>query len=150
LPLAQYCLVSETLRSIASLPLPATLTLGFAIHSQTLSLFVSPLRDGCSQRFVFNGRGEIKPAIAGDPAAEETIRRLGLCDSALTALRQAAIRGALNPRSQPLRLSQAQRLLSQMRSAAETVDRGGSARLADFCFAIEQALENHIKKFEPF
>jgi len=60
-------------------------------------LFVSPLRDDCSKRFVFNRRGEIKPAKVGDTAAEETIRRLVLCNRTLTALRREAIRGALSP-----------------------------------------------------
>lgn len=114
------------------------------------SLFVSPLRDDCSKRFAFNRRGEIRPARTGDTAAEETIRRLGLCDTTLTALRREAIRGALHPRSRPIRLSQAQRLLSHLRLAAETVDGGGAARLAPYCFAIEQALEKEIRKLAAF
>ncbi|HBL31135.1 MAG TPA: hypothetical protein DD490_30275 [Acidobacteria bacterium] len=113
-------------------------------------LFVSPLRDDCSSRFAFNRRGEIQPARAGDPAAEETIRRLGLRDATLTALRREAIRGALHPRSRPIRLAQAERLLSHLRQAAETVDGGGAARLAPYCFAIEQALEKEIKKLAAF
>lgn len=112
------------------------------------SRFVSPLRDDCSKRFVFNRRGEIKTAKVGDAAAELTIRRLALCDQTLTALRREAIRGALSPRSRPIRLSEAKRLLSYLRREAETVDGGGSARLIPYCFAIEQALEKEIKKLE--
>jgi len=112
------------------------------------SLFVSPLRSDCSQRFVFNRRGEIKLARVGDTAAEETIRHLALSDPTLTALRREAIRGALAPRSRPLRLSQAQRLLSFLRRATATVDGGGSARLMPYCFAIEQAVEREIKKLQ--
>ena len=83
-----------------------------------------------------------------DRAAEETIRRLALCNRTLTALRREAIRGALAPRGRPIRLAEAQKLLRVRRSEAEAVDNGGSVRLVPFCFAIEQILEREIKKLE--
>jgi uncharacterized protein (TIGR02646 family) len=112
------------------------------------SLFVSPLRADCSERFAFNRRGEIKPARAGDTAAETTISRLGLDHHTLATLRREAIRGALNPGLRPIRLAQARRLLNHLRSAAATVDSGGSTRLMPYCFAVEQALEREIRKLE--
>ena len=60
-------------------------------------LFVSPLRADCTSRFSFNRRGEISAAQTGDVAAEETIKKLALNHRELTALRKAAIQGALNP-----------------------------------------------------
>ena len=110
------------------------------------SLFVSPLRADCSERFAFNRRGEIKPAKAGDTAAEETIRRLGLEDHTLTALRRAAIQGYLGFR--PISLAQARRLANHLLSESDMVNRGALVRLTPYCFAIEQALEQEIRKLE--
>jgi len=110
--------------------------------------FVSPLQPGCSERFVFNRRGKIAPAKQGDDAAGETIRRLGLADGSLTALRQGAIEGALCPGSRPIQLKDARRLLKQMESDAARLDRGEDVELSPFCFAIQQALAKEIRKLE--
>ena len=55
------------------------------------ALLISPLNPDCERRFAFTGKGEIKPATANDPAASETIRRLGLDLPKLNALRAKAI-----------------------------------------------------------
>jgi uncharacterized protein (TIGR02646 family) len=54
-------------------------------------LLVSPLDPGCDHRFAFTGDGNIKPALATDAAATETINRLGLDIQKLNVLRASAI-----------------------------------------------------------
>ena len=110
--------------------------------------FVSPLRDDCSDRFSFSHRGEIGVAQPGDQAAAETIKRLALDDRTLTALRKGAIRGALNPGSRPIRLTEARRLLAQMDRDSAQVDQGRDLQLAPFSFAIRPALEREVRKLK--
>lgn len=112
------------------------------------ALFVSPLRPDCSTRFRFNHRGEIEPANANDHAAEITITKLGLRHETITELRREAIRGALNPRSRQIKLSEAQKLLAQMKQATKALDQGVAAKLLPFCFAIEAALLREIQKLK--
>jgi uncharacterized protein (TIGR02646 family) len=111
-------------------------------------LFVSPLRPDCSARFLFNHHGEIQPANPNDQAARTTIEKLGLQHSTLTDLRRQAIRGSLNPASRPIKLSEARKLLAQMKLATESLDKGLAVKLMPFCFAIEPALLREIKKLE--
>lgn len=54
-------------------------------------LLISPLDPDCESRFAFTGDGRIKPAEEHDPAAAETIHRLGLDIPKLNALRKNAI-----------------------------------------------------------
>jgi len=112
------------------------------------ALFVSPLRHDCSSRFTFHHRGGIAAANPNDEAADQTVTRLGLNHDTLKALRREAIRGALNPRSRLIRLSEARRLLVQMERAASELNLGRSATLMPFCFAIEPALRREIRKLE--
>jgi uncharacterized protein (TIGR02646 family) len=110
--------------------------------------FVSPLRPDCSVRFAFNQRGEISSAREGDDAASETIKRLGLDHRTLTDLRKAAIRGALNPASQPIKLADARKLMKRMQQDIDNLDRGVPTQLLPFCFAVQSALEREIRKLE--
>jgi hypothetical protein len=57
-------------------------------------LFVSPLKEDCSSYFHYSGRGEISATQenAKKPAAEWTIRVLGLANKNLTAKRNREIR----------------------------------------------------------
>lgn len=55
------------------------------------SSMVSPLKPGCESRFAFGGDGTIKPSVAQDNCAAETIKRLGLDIPKLTELRAKAI-----------------------------------------------------------
>ena len=54
-------------------------------------MLVSPLQGDCEKRFTFAVNGEIYPRSSDDPAAETTIRRLGLDLPKLNALRAAAV-----------------------------------------------------------
>ena len=54
-------------------------------------LFVSPRSVGCEGRFLFSIRGVIS-VPANDNAAEETVKRLGLSNKRLEALRHAGFR----------------------------------------------------------
>jgi uncharacterized protein (TIGR02646 family) len=116
--------------------------------SSEQAYFVSPLLPDCSARFAFNWRGEIRSAREDDAAACETIKRLGLDHPTLTDLRKAAIRGALYPASQRIRLTDAHKLLKRMQQASEDVNRGISTQLLPFCFAVQPALEREIRKLE--
>jgi uncharacterized protein (TIGR02646 family) len=111
-------------------------------------LFVSPLRLDCSSRFNFNHRGEIAAARTNDVPAETTIKKLGLDNHSLNDLRRNAIRGALNPASRQIRLTDARKLLAQMQQAAAQLNAGIAAKLRPFCFAIEPALQREIRKLE--
>ena len=112
----------------------------------SLHLFVSPRSPRCEQRFVFNLRGEISAASADDSAAKETIRRLGLGDSGLTARRREAIEatlGMFGKRPLLLDLKSAKRRLKQIEQAE-----ADAGRLEQFCFVLKQALRKHIVRLE--
>jgi hypothetical protein len=111
-------------------------------------LFVSPLRPDCSSRFKFNHRGEIAAARNNDVPAETTIQKLGLAHHTLTELRRNAIRGALNPGSRQIKLTEARKLLADMKHAAVQLNAGIAAKLLPFCFAVEPALQHEIRKLE--
>ncbi len=111
-------------------------------------LFVSPLRLDCSSRFKFNHRGEIATAQTDDVPAETTIKKLGLDHHSLNDLRRNAIRGALNPASRQIRLTEARKLLAHMQQSAAQLNAGISTKLLPFCFAIEPALQREIRKLE--
>jgi uncharacterized protein (TIGR02646 family) len=111
-------------------------------------LFVSPLRPDCSSRFKFNHRGEIATVQNNDVAAETTIEKLGLAHHTLTELRRNAIRGALNPASRQIKLTEARKLLADIKHADAQLNAGIAAKLMPFCFAIKPALEREIRKLE--
>lgn len=56
-----------------------------------LEMMVSPLDPNCENRFVYDGDGLIRPAIAEDQGALMTIEKLGLAISKLNDLRARAI-----------------------------------------------------------
>ena len=60
-------------------------------------LLVSPLDSACESHFAFLANGEIQPASSDDPAASETIKRLGLGIPKLNAMRRQAIEPFLDP-----------------------------------------------------
>lgn len=111
-------------------------------------LFVSPLREDCTARFSFNRQGRIEAAREADPAAAETIRRLGLDHKELTALRKAAIQGALQPGGRPITLAEVAKLRRQMDRDEEELNRGGTVKLSPFCFAIRPQLDREITKLQ--
>jgi uncharacterized protein (TIGR02646 family) len=57
-------------------------------------LFISPLSQNCEQRFRYTWDGVVEPAVAGDAAAEETIKRINLNSPKLQELRRTAILAA--------------------------------------------------------
>ncbi len=111
-------------------------------------LFLSPLREDCSNRFTFNHRGEIAPTAGSDQPAKTTIEKLGLNNPKLVELRRAAIRGAFHPKGKPIRLNQALRLRDQYDEIFQILDAGGKVSLNAFCFAIRSALDREIRKLE--
>jgi len=109
-------------------------------------LFVSPLRADCSARFTFDRRGNMTATHTEDAAAQETIERLGLNHKELTALRKAAITGALHPRGRALSLAETEKLRRQMDHDEQILNRHGSVKLTPFCFAIRPQLDKEIVK----
>jgi uncharacterized protein (TIGR02646 family) len=109
-------------------------------------LFVSPLRMECTRRFAFDRKGGIAPAQSGDQAALETIQHLRLDHRELTALRKAAIQGALHPAGRPMRLAEVEKLSREMDREERELDQGGAVTLRPFCFAIRPQLDREIAK----
>ncbi len=111
-------------------------------------LFVSPLRADCTSRFSFNRQGQIEASQGTDQAAAETIRQLGLDHKELTALRKAAIQGALHPGGRPITLAEVEKLRREMDQDEVELNRGGTIKLSPFCFAIRPQLEREITKLQ--
>ncbi|HBJ82486.1 MAG: hypothetical protein Q8M07_06700 [Prosthecobacter sp.] len=111
-------------------------------------LFVSPLRADCTARFQFGRQGQISAAQRNDPAAEETIRRLGLDHRELTALRKAAILGALQPCGRPITLAEVEKLRREMDQDEQELNLGGTIKLRPFCFAVRPQLESENTKLQ--
>ncbi|MFA7346079.1 MAG: retron system putative HNH endonuclease [Terrimicrobiaceae bacterium] len=109
--------------------------------------FVSPLRNGCESRFVFNQRGEIKAADAADAAAITTIQKLKLDHKLLTALRRSEIESVLGT-MRGMSLKEARKRLRGMEEAEKDLDGGADVQLDPYCFALKQALARFIKAGE--
>lgn len=104
------------------------------------SLFIHPLRNDCEQRFRYKTNGKVEPANSSDTGAKETICRLKLDHNKLEQMREEAIYEAVFEKK--LSKIQAQRLLA-------TIDqRDGSGNFRAFCFAIKQACEKYLKRFD--
>ena len=102
-----------------------------------LHQFVSPRSRGCERRFTFSIRGKIS-AARDDTAAAETIKRIGLDNRRLEALRKEAIDATLNRRGgNPtlLDLASARRRLTSLEEAENA-----GAKLEPFCFALSSKL----------
>ena len=87
-------------------------------------LLLSPLDPDCEVRFQFTANGDIFPRD-GDPAAETTIKRLGLDLPKLNALRSATVDALID-------LSEAQ--------IRQLLDRGTDGRFQEFHTTIRQVL----------
>jgi len=106
------------------------------------TLFVSPLVPACEQRFHFNLEGEIS-AVDANVAASKTIEVLALDNSTLTEDRRRAMHEFLygEDGSDPLSKAKA----SQLR---KTVCSKSGGRCVEFCVALRDALEEHIRYVE--
>lgn len=109
--------------------------------------FVSPLSNGCDRRFVFNQRGEIKPANTADQAAATTIARLKLDHKLLTALRGREIESVLG-KMRCLSLKEARQRLRRIEATEAALTGGADVQLDPYCFALKQALAQFIKAGE--
>jgi uncharacterized protein (TIGR02646 family) len=110
------------------------------------NLFISPLSPGCEQRFSFNFRGEITAANAGDDAAKETIKHLGLDHAVLDEYRQSAIKGTLKRPTQEFALIDVQTAQRRMQ-LLDAAEKGSSnSNLDPFCFVLRQTLRKHIAR----
>lgn len=134
---------------VACHPAPNTGEAAYGAHPkrdwpppQEKYLFVSPLDDGCEERFQFNLRGEIQPADPNDAAAVTTIRKLRLDHPELTKLRKEAI-GATLERSSLPSVADARRRLAQLERSLPS-----GIQLDPYCFALKQALRKHITRIE--
>lgn len=107
-------------------------------------MFVSPLSPGCEGRFVFNDRGEIRPANAADRAAATTIGRLKLDHKRLTAFRRSEIDAVLGE-TRTLSLKDARRWLKGLGSAEAALNAGAQIELTPYCFALKQVLSRYIE-----
>ena len=112
------------------------------------NMFVSPLSSSCTSRFVFNWKGEMKPALSTDIEANATITQLGLNHDDIKEIRHKEIQGFLHPASKRITLAQARKLLNQIKRDSVDLDRGLNVQLKPFCFVIEQALEREIRKLK--
>jgi len=107
-------------------------------HDETL--FVHPLRRDCENRFRFQLNGKMGPASNADAGASETIKRLVLNHAELVEMRKAAIDAAIFD----AKLSKAQ--IQRLRDAMD--QRDGKGHFRPFCFAIKQACEKYLKRFD--
>jgi uncharacterized protein (TIGR02646 family) len=140
------------LNMVACYPAPESAYVPFGAHLKAnwpspseQHLFVSPRSAGCERRFLFSLRGKIS-AAENDEAGRETIKRLGLDNKRLDALRNEAISATLewHGRKEPLlNLTSARKRLTSLEDAEIA---GG--RLEPFCFALKQALRKHIQRLE--
>lgn len=102
--------------------------------------FVHPLRPDCERRFIFKLDGEIAPRDENDFGAAETIRRLRLDHEYLTADRKTAIEELLF--TDEVSEAQAKRLQQQI------MKRDSKERFIAFCFVLEQACLEYIRRLE--
>lgn len=102
-------------------------------------LFIHPLRDDCERRFSYRDNGSIKAARSNDQAALETIKRLNLDDKELNTLRETAIYTTLY--EDELSKGEVQKLYRAMDSL------NAKGQLPEYCFAIKQACERYLKRF---
>lgn len=94
---------------------------------------VSPLSADCETRFRFAGDGAIYPSHDGDPAARETIDRLGLDIAKLRAMRSKAIEGVTNDMDK-LSTDDLRHLITVLSLRDE------AGRYAECCFAVVHVL----------
>lgn len=107
--------------------------------------FVSPLNADCESRFQFEMNGEMRPANAGDAAASETIKAIGLDDDRLKELRRRAFfELGLHPRSQKPLNSPAK----VRRLIAAWLQRDGADQYREFCVPVRAVALKHLAKLE--
>lgn len=111
-------------------------------HWYDEELFVHPLRPNCERRFRFDLNGEIFASQDDDNGASKTIEKLKLKHAQLTQYRKAAVDEYLF--SEPGRLSEAK--VRELRDKVMEKNRRGE--YPAFCFVIEQACEQYLKKLE--
>ena len=138
---------------LACVPAPNAPGLPYGAHKKGAwpdaaeeTLFVSPLRSGCEERFSFTLNGEIRASSPTDTAATKTIERLGLDHALMKQLRKAAIDATLEIRGRgyaSLDLRRARVRLNGIRAAEQN-----HGRLEPFCFVLKQALQRHISRVE--
>lgn len=104
-------------------------------------MFVSPRSSGCEGRFAFNLSGQISATNTTDPAAQETIKHLGLNHLVLISYRKVAIDATLSARGRMLDLRAARKRLAGLNRAEAS---GGT--LEPFCVVLKQALTRHINR----
>lgn len=98
---------------------------------------VAPLDRACEERFRFPADGNIRPAVDNDSAADETIRRLGLCLPVAVASRREAI-GAIIDDLDDLSSNDLRTL------AHDILVRDDSGSFAEYCVAIAYVLRSLI------
>lgn len=123
---------------------PGTPYCAYGAHARTnwyhQHQFVHPLRRDCEQRIRYRFDGKVSATSPADSAAVETIRRLQLDHLELRQMRERAIYEALFDRE--LGEAQVRRLMVAMD------ERNGNGDFRPFCFAIKQACEKYLKRFE--
>ncbi len=103
------------------------------------NLMVSPLQPNCRDFFRYTGLGEIRPTKnpAMEPAAQETINRLGLNDGKLQDARRRQIEKIL-----PLIEGSTKEEIQQLIQGFDELDLQGE--YTPFCFAIAYFLNQHL------
>lgn len=111
--------------------------------------FVTPHSLGCEQRFIYNYKGEIHPAV-GDTAAERTISTLKLDHDTLMDMRLRAFEiHGLKLRQGSMRSKQKVKSAAQARQfAEEVVKTARDGRLEPFCVALSQVAAAFAEKEE--
>ena len=130
--------------------------------TEATALFVSPLVEGCTERFGFINEEDpaevgkdarysnwMKPSTEGDAAATETIQRINLNHHELRDLRWNAVIGALNPvDGEFLPLDELLEVAAKMDKAERNLNVGDDVTLDPFCFAVRQAISRRILKLQ--
>lgn len=92
--------------------------------------FVSPLDDGCEQRFRYGKQGTVKPKNEGDQAASKTIEKLGLDHSYL-----------IEARKQILEVDQRVKEPAKRKRLLATLDDANATNLPQFAMQRSQILK---------
>ncbi len=101
------------------------------------NLLISPLDPGCEEYFSFYPDGRVKPSDNRNPAAEETITRLGLNCARLKNFRKEAIEPVIEAFDH-LTSDELQRWYESL------YERDNEGRFSPFCFAIRSVLGKNL------
>jgi len=101
--------------------------------------FISPLLDDCEKAYVYDLQGGISPHPRY-PHADVMIKKLGLTHKKLSELRATKINEWLFPEGEELSETQVNRLQARL------AQRDEEDRLIEFCFVLQQACREYVRR----